>query len=135
MALVLPKNWDRHHVFSPENIYSNKVRSVENRFRNYCGLVIPTAKVNHDLWNKQGSHPPKPERQQMIDVMDYLDDTPPAVQMDDFRLWGVRKAERFFGAIAIQDDNEQAFKARRIQENLQQQIGVFSMQLVEVIIA
>ena len=134
MALVLPKNFDRHHAFSPESIYSSKVRSVENKFRNYCGLVIPTAKVNHDLWNRQGSHPPKPERQQMMDVMDYLDDTPPAVQMDDFRLWGVRKAERFFGAIALQD-TEEAFKARRIQENLQQQIGVFSMQLVEVIIA
>jgi hypothetical protein len=71
----------------------------------------------------------------MIDVMDYLDNTPPAVQLADFRLWGVRKAEQFFGAIAIQDDNEESFKARRIQENLQQQIGVFSMQLVEVTIA
>lgn len=135
MALQLPRGWDRHHVFSPESIYSNKVRSVENKFRNYCGLVIPTPKVNHDLWNKQGSHPPKPERQQMIDVIDYLEATPPAVQLADFRLWGVRKAEVFFGRIAMQDDNEQAFKARRIQENLQQQIGVFSMQLVEVTIA
>lgn len=135
MSLALPRNWDRHHVFSPESVYSRKVRSVENKFRNHCGLVIPTPKVNHDLWNKQGSHPPKPEREQMMDVMDYLDNTPPAVQLADFRLWGVRKAEAYFGAIALQDDNEQSFKARRIQENLQQQIGIFSMQLVEVTIA
>lgn len=134
MALQLPKNWDRHHVFSPERDYCSKVRSVENKFRTHCGLVVPTAKTNHDLWNARGSHPPKPERQQMIDVMDYLDDTPTAVQMDDFRLWGVRKTAQFFGAIAMQDDNEQSFKARRIQQNLEEQIGVFSMILVDITI-
>lgn len=68
----------------------------------------------------------------MVDLMDYLDDTPTAVQMDDFRLWGVRKAEVYFGRIAMQDDNEQSFKARRIQTNLQEQIGVFSMILVDI---
>lgn len=131
MGLQLPKRWDRHHVFSPENQYSNKVRSVENQFRTYSGLVIPTPIVNHNLWNARGWHPPKPDKQEMIDVMDYLDATPPAVQLVNFRLWGVEKAAQFFGALG-QEDTEAGQRSRIIQENLLQQIGVFSMQLVDI---
>lgn len=131
MSFQLPPRWDRHHVFSPARDYSNKVRSVENKFRTHCGLVIPTPVINHHIWNVRGSHPPKPDRQQMIDVMDYLNDTPPAVQLDNFRLWGVEKTAQFFGAIALQD-TEAGLKARQIEDNLKQQIGVFSMQLVDV---
>lgn len=135
MSLVLPPNWNRHHVFSPEKDYSKRSRSLENRFRTHYGLVIPTPLVNHSLWNARGSHPPKPTPNMMRECIDYLENTPTAVQLSDFRLWGVRKAHQYFDAVAQQDELEVNKLAGAICENLEYQLGVFSMQLVETRVA
>lgn len=126
MSYPLPKRWDSHHVFWTKTEYTTR---IEKRFRNTPGLVIPTPLTNHNLLHRRLTPPPKPERQEMVNVMDYLDDTPAAVQFD--RLWGIEKTARFFGAIASQD-TEAGFKARRIESHLQDQMGYLSMRLVEI---
>jgi len=126
MALPLGPRLNTHHVWWTKSDYNTR---FEQKFRNHYGNVVPTAIVNHDLLHARISPPPKPEREQMKDLIDYLDDTPAAVQVE--RLWGLEKSMKFFGAIACQE-TEEAFKARRIADNLEAQMGILSMKLVEI---
>lgn len=126
MALKLPPRWNVHHTYWAKSEYTTR---FEKKFREHHGNLVAVPVINHNLLHARVAPPPKPERDQMGDLMDYLDDTPVAVQFD--RLWGVNKAIQFFGQIACQD-TEEAFKARRIHDNLQDQIGYLSMQLVEI---
>ena len=126
MALRLPPKINVHHTWFPRSEYTTR---FEKNFRNHYGNLTPVAIINHNLLHARVQPPPMPERQQMKDLVDFLEDTPAAIQMD--RLWGVNKAIQFFGQIACQD-TEEAFKARRIHDNLQDQIGYLSMQLVEI---
>mgnify|MGYP000915977316 CR=1 FL=1 len=126
MALKLGPRLNVHHTFWPKSEYTTR---YERNFREHFGLVSPVAIVNHDLLHSRMTPPPKPERSQMRDLMDYLEDTPAAVQVE--RLWGLDKSEKFFRAIG-QSATEEAFKALRIADHLEEQMGILSMRLVEI---
>lgn len=112
-----------HHHFWAAKDYTTR---VERDFRNFYGNKTYTPVKNHALLHARVSPPPKPSRQQMFDLVDFLEETPDAVQME--RLWGLDKAAQFFGAIACQE-TEEAFKARRIADNIEKQMGILSLRL------
>lgn len=122
----LPPRWNRHHTWYRKSEYETR---FEKKFREHYANVIATPVINHNLLHAKVSEPPKPSREIMGHLLDYLEDTPVAVQMD--RLWSVQKTISFFNQLS-QPENEQAFVARRTADNLTSQMGYLSMQLVEI---
>lgn len=121
---INPESFDIHHVWWPK--YDYKSRS-DKRFRRYTGFVVPALRINHDLLHYRLTAPPKPSKAQMTDCLDILESLPDAMKIE--KLWALQTSVEFFRS-QMQFDDE-AFRARRIAENLESQIGYLSMKLVD----
>lgn len=125
--LPLPTEVNTHHVFYQKALYKKR---YEKHFRNTPGLVVPTAVAPHNyLHSVLFEGPPKPTRDEMGDLIDYLDDVHPSQKTD--RFWGVEAAQRF--TIIKEFDNEE--ETDRYQEtrlHLARQIGILSRKMTGI---
>ena len=119
---LLPK-WNVHHIWWERRDYTSR---FDKAFRNATENKIAVPTINHNLMHANVSAPPKPDKQDMFNLLDYLEETPEAIQMD--RLWALEKSAEYFGRLAL-EDTDYSFKARRIQDNLEAQMGYLALKL------
>ena len=119
---LLPK-WNVHHIWWERRDYTSR---FDKAFRNATENKIAVPTINHNLMHAQVSAPPKPDKQDMFNLLDYLEDTSEAIQQE--RLWALEKTAEYFGRLAL-EDTDYSFKARRIQENVQSQMGYLALKL------
>jgi len=121
---LLPE-WNVHHIWWPKNEYKTK---FEKSFRNATENKIAVPTFSHNMLHAKVPPPTKPNRNQMFDLMDILEDTSPAEQFN--RFWALEKAQEYFGALAV-DKTYDNYIAQNIHENMTRQIGMLSLKLVQ----
>lgn len=116
-----------HHVWYHKTDYRGR---VERHFRNNVGFLIPTPVSNHNqvhraLWNG----PPKPTKDEMIDCMDFMEESHESFKVD--RFWGPEAAMKFF-IIKEFENEEETDRYHEIRHHLAKQIGILSRRLTGV---
>lgn len=119
--LQLPEQISKHHAYYQRSLYR---KPHEKKFRNTPGLVVPTAIPVHNFLHQCLFYgPPKPPKEEMHEMIDYLDDVHPSMKTD--RFWGLEAAQKY--TIIKEFDNEaetDRYEATRL--HLARQIGILS---------
>lgn len=120
--LRLPTEINSHHLWYQRSQYR---KCHEKRFRNTPGFVVPTTvPVHNQLHAELFYGPPKPKKNEMADLVDYVEgDVHPSLKVD--RFWGAEAAMKFF-IIQEFDNEEYTERYQATRTHLARQIGILS---------
>lgn len=123
-ALLIPKKWNRHHLWFNRADYR---RGLQREFRGFAGNIVPVPIERHNQLHRDLLPPPMPSRRQMLDSMDILSNHPEHTEYT----WGAVALEGYFRDEAFSLAScEQAEKALQISEHLGLQLGYLALQKV-----
>jgi hypothetical protein len=111
----------KHHVWWERRDYKS---SIEKRFRNHAGLVIPLNNDVHKFLHLVVPAPPKPMKEEIVECIQFMKDRDEWPHLDN-PYWAMEACMQYFvyrGA----DQPQHEERAHDIRHNLAQQIGIMA---------